>query len=225
MHQSLVPATLKKLEGKGYIKSFQSAGHPKQKIYIISELQPSEGSTGGIFYDQGELDQELLENLMKLVEVYVHRRSWHYPPLDSSPNKNGKRKRSREEREEPLDDGILNGIKRWTAVLPKPAGFMGYPTALEISNYINDTGIIKEKIMESETRKVVNLLCWDGRIEKVMNGQAYRTILHPLTKYHGGEEPPKGLGESPCGNCPVFDLCDDSGPVNAQTCTYFDDWL
>uniref|UniRef100_V5EPR6 RNA polymerase III subunit C6 n=1 Tax=Kalmanozyma brasiliensis (strain GHG001) TaxID=1365824 RepID=V5EPR6_KALBG len=27
--------------------------------------------------------------------------------------------------------------------------------------------------------------------------------------------------ETPCGHCPVFDFCDDTGPVNAETCEYF----
>lgn len=36
-----------------------------------------------------------------------------------------------------------------------------------------------------------------------------------------------GLGgstEVPCLRCPVFDICEDGGPVNAKTCTYWDDF-
>lgn len=36
-----------------------------------------------------------------------------------------------------------------------------------------------------------------------------------------------GLGgstEVPCMRCPVFDICEDGGPVNAKTCTYWDDF-
>ncbi|PWN54354.1 hypothetical protein IE53DRAFT_376567 [Violaceomyces palustris] len=30
-----------------------------------------------------------------------------------------------------------------------------------------------------------------------------------------------GWTEVPCGQCPVFDFCDETGPVNAETCQYF----
>jgi DNA-directed RNA polymerase III subunit RPC6 len=32
-----------------------------------------------------------------------------------------------------------------------------------------------------------------------------------------------GSTEVPCLRCPVFDICEDGGPVNAKTCTYWDD--
>ena len=52
----------------------------------------------------------------------------------------------------------------------------------------------------------------------------------------GGEEgdgdvrlgpPPLGNGlvEAPCGRCPVFDLCEEGGPVNPSNCVYFQRWL
>ncbi len=34
-----------------------------------------------------------------------------------------------------------------------------------------------------------------------------------------------GLTESPCGLCPVFDLCEDGGPVSPANCVYFNRWL
>lgn len=30
-----------------------------------------------------------------------------------------------------------------------------------------------------------------------------------------------GWTETPCGHCPVFDFCDDAGPVNAASCQYY----
>lgn len=30
-----------------------------------------------------------------------------------------------------------------------------------------------------------------------------------------------GWTETPCGHCPVFDFCDESGPVNAESCNYY----
>lgn len=34
-----------------------------------------------------------------------------------------------------------------------------------------------------------------------------------------------GITEVPCLRCPVFDFCEDGGPVNPKTCVYFDDWF
>ncbi|KAI5285665.1 34-kDa subunit of RNA polymerase III (C), partial [Ascosphaera acerosa] len=34
-----------------------------------------------------------------------------------------------------------------------------------------------------------------------------------------------GLTEMPCGRCPVFELCEDNGPVNPHNCEYYDEWL
>ncbi|KEF56980.1 uncharacterized protein A1O9_07170 [Exophiala aquamarina CBS 119918] len=35
---------------------------------------------------------------------------------------------------------------------------------------------------------------------------------------------PGGTSEVPCMSCPVFDICDDGGPINVHTCKYFDQW-
>ncbi|RMZ75429.1 hypothetical protein DV737_g5287, partial [Chaetothyriales sp. CBS 132003] len=34
-----------------------------------------------------------------------------------------------------------------------------------------------------------------------------------------------GASEMPCLQCPAFDLCGDGGPVNVDTCVYFDEWF
>ncbi len=31
--------------------------------------------------------------------------------------------------------------------------------------------------------------------------------------------------EVPCGRCPVFNLCEQGGPINASSCVYFQEWL
>lgn len=34
-----------------------------------------------------------------------------------------------------------------------------------------------------------------------------------------------GWSQSPCGHCPRFDFCEDSGPINPASCQYYDVWL
>ena len=38
-------------------------------------------------------------------------------------------------------------------------------------------------------------------------------------------QPVVGWTEAPCGRCPIFEFCEENGPVNASNCRYFDDWL
>jgi DNA-directed RNA polymerase III subunit RPC6 len=37
--------------------------------------------------------------------------------------------------------------------------------------------------------------------------------------------PTNGFVEVPCGRCPVFELCEEGGPVNPSNCEYFQRWL
>ncbi|KAL2124988.1 hypothetical protein VTJ04DRAFT_1353 [Mycothermus thermophilus] len=41
----------------------------------------------------------------------------------------------------------------------------------------------------------------------------------------GAEPLTNGLTEAPCGRCPVFDLCEEGGPVSPSKCVYFLQWL
>lgn len=34
-----------------------------------------------------------------------------------------------------------------------------------------------------------------------------------------------GQMQTPCGRCPQFNFCEESGPVNATGCEYYDNWL
>ncbi|BEI81114.1 hypothetical protein CcaverHIS002_0202740 [Cutaneotrichosporon cavernicola] len=34
-----------------------------------------------------------------------------------------------------------------------------------------------------------------------------------------------GQTQAPCGTCPQFNFCEEGGPVNADSCSYFTDWL
>ncbi|PWN23982.1 hypothetical protein BCV69DRAFT_254797 [Microstroma glucosiphilum] len=38
-------------------------------------------------------------------------------------------------------------------------------------------------------------------------------------------EVPLGFTETPCARCPVSDFCRPRGPVNAEDCVYYDDWM
>ena len=65
-----------------------------------------------------------------------------------------------------------------------------------------------------------------------------RTGLGALDDYHivyratalanllsGQISRPLGQTQIPCGKCPQFNLCQEGGPVDADSCAYLDDWL
>ena len=54
---------MKKLEKKGLIKSVKSINAKNRNIWILSELDPSEDITGGIWYRNNEFDKDLIDAL------------------------------------------------------------------------------------------------------------------------------------------------------------------
>lgn len=126
---------------------------------------------------------------------------------------------------------------------PYPQNYANYPTIADITNALNVRGVVNGQTMKiSDTLLLADILIWDGRLERLKvraksggTKEVYRAIKEPLTLYR--REPTKeskdhiepakanGLTEAPCGRCPVFDLCEDGGLVNAKTCPYFQEWL
>lgn len=73
------------------------------------------------------------------------------------------------------------------------------------------------ELAEADIRHLLDVLVYDAKVEKVAGGTRYKAVRN-LGSING-------FTDSPCGRCPVFDLCEDGGPVSASTCVYFEDWL
>lgn len=134
---------------------------------------------------------------------------------------------------------------RQPAFLPLPAGFKEYPTVRDIARFISQSGITTETILgEDDIQKLVDVLIFDGLVEpvRVAGRHGYRVCrtarqsLDPWASNGGtddgtgmekGAPAPftNGYTEAPCGRCPVFDLCEEGGPVSASNCLYFQQWL
>jgi DNA-directed RNA polymerase III subunit RPC6 len=113
-----------------------------------------------------------------------------------------------------------------------------YPTAQEIYAFITGSNAIKASKASSltvpEIQDCINVLLWDGKLERVINrgGSSsgvdevgYRTV-RGVTYDPGYEEAPgTALTQSPCGTCPVWEVCVEGGPVNPRECGYLDEWL
>ncbi|KAF6807930.1 DNA-directed RNA polymerase III subunit rpc6 [Colletotrichum sojae] len=132
--------------------------------------------------------------------------------------------------------------KREAACLPLPAGFKEYPTVREIARMISNTGITNDTILgEEDVQKLIDVLVWDRLVESVrVAGKTGYRVCRPARQSNkswagrqdgdgpeeGAPEPfTNGYTEVPCGRCPVFDLCEEGGPVSASNCVYFQRWL
>ncbi|KAL2261760.1 hypothetical protein VTK26DRAFT_3436 [Humicola hyalothermophila] len=134
--------------------------------------------------------------------------------------------------------------------LPMPAGYKHYPTVAEIAKFIHDTGITNNTTLgEADIQQLVDVLTYDGLIEPVRvnrRRRGYRVTraarqdtvpFHKRQKEReqgigldrplvvGAEPLSNGLTEAPCGRCPVFELCEEGGPVSPSNCVYFTQWL
>lgn len=67
---------LKALQRAGLIKNVKNVKAQNQKTYMLSYLAPSDEITGGSFYDAGELDESLVEELSNLIVFHVRQMSW-----------------------------------------------------------------------------------------------------------------------------------------------------
>ncbi|CAK7245153.1 MAG: 34-kDa subunit of RNA polymerase III (C) [Sporothrix thermara] len=136
-------------------------------------------------------------------------------------------------------------------LLPMPAGFNNYPTVRRIAELIEQSGVAMNTTLgEADIQQLVDLLVYDGLLEPVRLPNSHETgyratnvcrleepsanggvvgsdkLDQPRTTPKGAPPPlNNGLTESPCGLCPVFDLCEDGGPVSPANCVYFNRWL
>ena len=104
-------------------------------------------------------------------------------------------------------------------MIPLDPMYHDHPTVSEITRAINKSGLSKVPLKKSEMQHIVDLLRWDGRVYKKKNGEGY--MAQKEIDGENGVVHINGLVESTCGNCPVFDLCEPGGPVNAASCEYF----
>lgn len=226
LHQTVLNRCLKSLENKNFIKPTKTVKFPSRKTYMLAHLQPSEAATGGAFYTDGILDEEFVHQMATWTEKYVIGRSWWHPPTSEGSKKKDKAKLSKAEAERlralELDRGHVTR-DRSKDMLPMPPGYQGYPTLSEITRAINASGLSGVVMREAEMEQLLDVLRWDGKIEKSADSKRYKAVRS--VGDWDGVTAATGLPEAPCGRCPVFDICEDSGPVNARTCKYFDDWL
>ncbi|KAI9680979.1 MAG: 34-kDa subunit of RNA polymerase III (C) [Trizodia sp. TS-e1964] len=228
LHQTVQTRCLRSLENRSLVKSIKSVKWPSRKIYMLASLTPSEDVTGGPWFTDSELDSDFIEALLGAIERFVLSRSFARRASQASAKsarEKGKGRMMASEATIMRDMAFAQpapATKR--GPLPFPPGYRGYPTAKDITAWVSSAGITDTALSEGDIRQLMDVLCYDGRAEKVLDGTAYKAVRPP----DGGADEigaGNGLTEAPCGRCPVFGLCEEGGPVSASNCEYFKVWL
>lgn len=277
MHVKVLERVYKQLEAKARIKVIKSVKHPGRKMYIKSNLTPSEEATGGTWFHDGRLDVGLIDAVSSFIEAQCSRASWRDADDDDEDDAilGSKRKRldtdfdeDGEGKQKKVENGKIEVPKtkaqhHYVPIHPK---YEGYPTLESLTASIQDAKFTPIAIPNNAIQQVLEIMVYDGRLHRVKraprsdetpdvpiedrdkedHGQIYmyRNFNNPLVLGTKRGRQKKimtnsrtamrsqeiedigrgGFGEIPCLDCPVFDICEDGGPVNARTCIYLPEW-
>ncbi|KAI2604516.1 RNA polymerase Rpc34 [Hypoxylon fragiforme] len=156
--------------------------------------------------------------------------------LSDAAIKSKKRSADAISKDDPPSTSSTTSKFRGAVRLPLIAGYTGYPTAQEITADIVKMNVAKGQPLKTEhVQELIDILVWESRIEEVKMGDrvGYRAVrvskhnpdIVKLDSEDFWEARTNGLTTVPCGKCPVFELCEEGGPVWAGGCEYFDKWL
>lgn len=254
------------------VKAVKNIRAPAQKTYMLHHLAPNDEVTGGSFYDGGELDESLVEDLGNVIVFHVRQAGWveekrrktkrdateaatiaddENAVRGTSPEETRGRKKRKISHGKDIEDAVsVRKARRHThethshayAQLSHPPQHK-YPDTQDIHDFIVNNNFIRAAKASSfsvdEVQSIVNMLVWDGKLECVNNGyRTVRGVKQPTFSDHEKEEDPTGrkaledpkrrgnaLTEMPCGRCPVRNICGKGGPINPDSCVYFEQWL
>ena len=221
------------------ISNMKSVEHPARKMFIKSSLRPSERATGGPWYTDGELDDEFVAQIMNILFNYIRKKTFYHSSSGAVKKPKKTKKLTTEEAKALRDKGLGPRVKteeiedartakkrELDRYLPMPAGYQGYATLDEMTLYIDKENFTDQILTANDIQLALDIMCYDDRIEKIIDGGGDGVAYKALRKGLGD---PDDIGsvitEAPCGRCPVFDLCEEGGPVGPSNCEYFDDWL
>lgn len=248
LHDAVFRSAIKHLESKNMISDMKSVEHPMRKMYIKSSIRPSDRATGGPWYSDGELDEEFISTMMTILYEHIKKKTFYhsssYTGALKKPKKVNKKMSaeeakglrdkalgplsSKEEKPRPddIEDERAQRKHKYDHYLPMPAGYQAYPTLDELTVYVENSRFTTQTLSAGEVEQLLEIMCFDDRIEKVVagpDGVAYRALRTSLGA--GDDRQGSVLAEAPCGRCPVFDLCEEGGPVGPSNCEYFTEWL
>ena len=251
LHATNLTKVIKSLETKRLIKTIKNVKFPTRRIYMLSELNPSEDVTGGPWFSDAELDVDLVEALADLAIKFVRERSWSVAARTKSRREERERAgtshaANTEKSNAGHDEGATRSVKRVkkgkqarfqssetpqqpdgsgknstdttldntaaTSIAPSareepeaplfppqpnfqpiPPSISNpnsthsfqlqathtYPATAEICAHIRESGVTSLSFNESEFQDLLDMLVWDGRLEKI-GPDRYRSVRGTL---------------------------------------------
>ena len=230
MTQPVLNKCLKSLENKELVQMVLSVKFPNRKMYLLKHLRPSEDVAGGPWQSEGQYDAALIDAVAGLVETIIREETCIEVPADY--NNYQALDRSSAIAEKKAQVHGIQDIEDPPAVRsyhpPRDSAYakivprhnVKYPTAASLRQKIMDYGVIKNKeIRDHDMEQLLEMMVLEGRLEKV-SGTNYK-----LASKASDTAGLNGFVDAPCGTCPVFDLCGESGEISARNCVYFGEWL
>src|SRR5450432_3080311 len=204
LHDATMRSVIKSLETKHYISDMKSVEHLNRKMYIKFNLRPSEKATGGPWYTDGEMDEEFIDMVSKVLYQQVLRKSF-YDPKAAKLNKTKKVSKSGTKRTESqpgveearaLRDATFKPVvklepngerplkrrreeKELDHLIPLPPGYQGYPTLDELTRFIFENNVTPTILTKEDISQLLDVLCFDKKIEKIISGPdgiAYKAL-------------------------------------------------
>lgn len=255
LHQTVVTKALKDLKSKRLVKEIKSAKFPTKKMYMLFDLEPSEENTGGAFFSEGEMDVGLVEALSGVVTDWVEKQSWAEVstpvPHSHSHSHHSHHPQKKRKREDGTPAPVAPSLpiadapkykqplsRQRKPLVPHSQSYQFYPTAADILDFIKNCDMLtpsaRLRFIDKDVEVLLDMLVYDGRLERMAEDR-YRSVRRSFEDAFVGKpgdqekQREEGMGngcsDAPCGRCPVFHLCEPGGPVSAENCVYFDEWL
>eukprot|EP00123_Amoebidium_parasiticum_P020579 comp52870_c0_seq1/m.47712 comp52870_c0_seq1/g.47712 ORF comp52870_c0_seq1/g.47712 comp52870_c0_seq1/m.47712 type:complete len:305 (-) comp52870_c0_seq1:982-1896(-) len=200
LQQTQMNKILKNLENRQIVKAVKSVVASKKKLYMKFELEPDRSLTGGAWYSESEFDEDFVQVLLETCTSFIRARA--------------------------MEAQARHTTDRWRN---------SYVTAREVHTHISRSGISNVSLQEEDVECLLNTLVYDGKVELATSG----TTITPTRDSTGAPiplgtslyratdatPPSNGFTKTPCGVCPVFELCYDGNPISPTTCVYMKEWL
>ena len=214
MSDQAIAKSTDKLAKMILIKAVRNIRAPAQKTFMLAHLAPNDDVTGGSFYDAGELDESLVEELCNMIVFHVRQTSWvevKRKKIKRDPGEavtiddegvavaeegRGRKKRKTAHGNDIEDSAPARKAHRGQTEyvwLSRPANHE-YPTTAEIHRFIISNNFMRTSKAESmtvdETQNLINMLIWDNKLERINGG--YRTVRGVKPKEMGEDSEDEG---------------------------------
>lgn len=192
---TIVNKILKSLETKKLIKAVKSVAASRKKVYMLFDLEPDRSVTGGAWYNDQDFESEFVTVLNQQCFKYLQQKMVTAQDTSTDPI-----------------------VQRNSSYAPSD----------EVTKFISQLGISKVELGVEDIETILDTLIYDGKVERTVVAMAdpaggpiqkklYRAVNCPID--------PTGLMRLPCGACPVYSECTESGVVSPSTCVYMKEWL